>query len=39
MSGEATAGPLAGTQLEQVPHDDQFWFALAAFFEDAEIRG
>jgi Protein of unknown function (DUF3179) len=38
MSGEATAGPLAGTQLEQVPHDDQFWFALAAFFEDAEIR-
>jgi Protein of unknown function (DUF3179) len=38
MSGEATAGPLAGTQLEQVPHDDQFWFALAAFFPQAEIR-
>jgi len=38
MSGEATAGPLAGTRLEQVPHDDQFWFAVAAFFEDAEIR-
>jgi Protein of unknown function (DUF3179) len=39
MSGEATAGPLAGTQLEQVPHDDQFWFALAAFFPDVAIRG
>jgi Protein of unknown function (DUF3179) len=38
MSGEATAGPLSGTRLEQVPHDDQFWFALAAFFADAEIR-
>ncbi len=39
MSGRAVAGPLAGTRLQQVPHDDQFWFALAAFFEDAEIRG
>ena len=39
MSGVATAGPLEGTRLERVPHDDQFWFALAAFFEDAEIRG
>jgi hypothetical protein len=38
MSGRATAGRLAGTRLEQVPHDDQFWFALAAFFPDAEIR-
>jgi hypothetical protein len=38
MSGRATAGPLAGTRLEQVAHDDQFWFALAAFFEDAAIR-
>jgi hypothetical protein len=38
MSGEATAGPLQGTRLEPVPHDDQFWFALAAFFEDVEIR-
>jgi hypothetical protein len=38
MSGRATAGPLAGTRLEQVVHDDQFWFALAAFFEDAAIR-
>jgi hypothetical protein len=39
MSGVATAGPLEGTRLERVPHDDQFWFALAAFFENAEIRG
>jgi len=38
MSGRATAGPLKGTRLKQIPHDDQFWFALAAFFDDAEIR-
>ena len=38
MSGQATAGRLEGARLEQVSHDDQFWFALAAFFEDAEIR-
>jgi hypothetical protein len=39
MTGSATTGPLEGTRLERVSHDDQFWFALAAFFEDAEIRG
>lgn len=39
LAGRATAGPLRGARLRQVPHDDQFWFALAAFFEDAEIRG
>ena len=38
MGGLATDGPLEGTQLEQVPHDDQFWFALAAFFEDPDLR-
>jgi hypothetical protein len=38
MTGRATTGRLEGSRLEQVPHDDQFWFALAAFFEDAEIR-
>jgi Protein of unknown function (DUF3179) len=38
MSGRATAGPLEGSHLEQVPHDDEFWFAVAAFFEGAEIR-
>jgi hypothetical protein len=39
LSGTATAGPLAGSELEQVIHDDQFWFALAAFYPEAEIRG
>ncbi|MEO8091624.1 MAG: DUF3179 domain-containing protein [bacterium] len=38
MSGKATAGPLKGAQLTQVAHDDQFWFALAAFYPNAEIR-
>ncbi|MGH2952742.1 MAG: DUF3179 domain-containing protein [Solirubrobacterales bacterium] len=38
MSGRAIAGPLAGAELEQVPHDDQFWFALAAFYPRVEIR-
>ncbi|MGH2984157.1 MAG: DUF3179 domain-containing protein [Solirubrobacterales bacterium] len=38
LRGRATSGPLAGTQLEQIPHDDQFWFALAAFYPRAEIR-
>ena len=38
MSGRASAGRLEGARLDQVPHDDQFWFALAAFFDDAEIR-
>jgi hypothetical protein len=38
LGGRATAGPLAGSELRQVPHDDQFWFALAAFYPGAEIR-
>jgi Protein of unknown function (DUF3179) len=38
LSGRATAGPLAGARLRQVPHDDQFWFALAAFYENPDIR-
>ncbi len=38
LGGRATAGPLAGVELRQVPHDDQFWFALAAFYPGAEIR-
>jgi hypothetical protein len=29
--GEATDGPLAGTQLETYPHVDTFWFAWGAF--------
>jgi hypothetical protein len=39
LGGRATAGPLAGVELRQVPHDDQFWFALAAFYEHPDIRG
>jgi uncharacterized protein DUF3179 len=38
MSGRAIAGQLEGAELEPIAHDDQFWFALAAFFPDAEIR-
>jgi hypothetical protein len=38
MSGRATDGALAGERLRQVPSDNQFWFALAAFFPKAEIR-
>ena len=29
--GTATAGPLAGSQLEPIEHVDTFWFAWAAF--------
>lgn len=38
VSGLATAGELEGTQLTQIASDDQFWFALAAFFQDPDIR-
>ncbi|MGH2955973.1 MAG: DUF3179 domain-containing protein [Solirubrobacterales bacterium] len=38
LSGRAVKGPLQGEQLERIPHDDQFWFALAAFFDRPEIR-
>jgi hypothetical protein len=38
IGGRAVAGPLEGERLEQVPSDDQFWFALAAFFPHTEIR-
>ena len=38
MGGRATAGPLRGDSLRQVTSDDQFWFALAAFFPHPEIR-
>jgi hypothetical protein len=39
LSGRAIEGPLAGAELRQVPHDDQFWFALAAFYDHPDIRG
>jgi hypothetical protein len=37
ISGYATSGPLAGTQLEVVPHTNIFWFAWAAFVPDTAI--
>jgi hypothetical protein len=37
--GRATDGPLAGTQLEAVPHVDTFWFAWAAFRPDTIVVG
>jgi hypothetical protein len=37
VTGQATAGPLAGSQLEPVVHGDHFWFAWAAFQPDTEI--
>ncbi len=39
LDGTASAGPLSGERLVPIPSDDQFWFALAAFFEDVDIRG
>jgi Protein of unknown function (DUF3179) len=38
MTGRAVVGPLTGRRLRPLRHDDQFWFALAAFFPQAEIR-
>lgn len=35
--GRGSDGPLAGQQLETVPHVDTFWFAWAAFRPDATI--
>ena len=38
LSGRGLDGPLAGQQLTRVAADDQFWFAVAAFLTDVEIR-
>ena len=35
--GEAVDGPLAGTQLERVTHDDTFWFVQFAFRPDTRV--
>ncbi len=35
--GTAVAGPLEGTQLETIPHRNEFWFAWAAFFPEAPV--
>jgi hypothetical protein len=39
ITGRAVAGELSGERLPQVRHDEQFWFALAAFLPDARIAG
>jgi hypothetical protein len=38
ISGHAVAGELAGERLAPVRHDEQFWFALAAFVPHARIE-
>ena len=37
ITGRAVEGSLEGEQLEPVRHDEQFWFALAAFVPEARI--
>lgn len=39
LRGRALDGPLAGQQLEAVPHDDTFWFVWVAFKPDTEVVG
>jgi hypothetical protein len=39
LQGDATEGPLAGSELSLLPHRNEFWFAFAAFFPDAEVYG
>ena len=39
IAGRAVEGELAGARLALVRHDQQFWFALAAFLPDARIEG
>ena len=39
ITGTATVGPLRGRRLAPVRHDEQFWFALAAFLPEARIAG
>ena len=37
LLGRALDGPLAGEQLETATHRNEFWFAWAAFFPDADV--
>jgi len=39
LTGRAVAGPLRREQLRPVFHDEQFWFALAAFLPKAKVFG
>lgn len=38
VTGEAVEGPLAGTQLERMTHDDTFWFTQHAFRPDTRVE-
>jgi len=37
ITGRATRGPLTGQRLRPLAHDEQFWFAVAAFLPAATI--
>lgn len=37
VTGRATGGPLRGARLRPVTHDQQFWFAVAAFVPEVRI--
>jgi len=37
ITGRAIDGPLKGERLRPLRHDQQFWFALAAFLPEAKI--
>lgn len=37
LRGRALDGPLAGRQLEPIPHDDTFWFVWVAFRPDTRL--
>jgi Protein of unknown function (DUF3179) len=37
ITGRALAGPLRGARLRPLRHDEQFWFALAAFVPNARL--
>jgi hypothetical protein len=37
ITGRALSGPLRGKLLRPLRHDEQFWFALAAFVPDARV--
>ncbi len=39
VSGQATAGPLAGQALTRIVHGDHFWFSWAAFRPDTILYG
>ena len=39
LFGKAIGGPLEGTQLEVALHRNEFFFAFAAFFPDADLPG